>query len=172
MSILTFAPQYHFLSNAAPSPVWLDKVLYPHVDAAYQASKTDDPNTRLWIREAPTLRQVWWRGRTVQLPDDWTARRLDVMRGLIHQKFTQHPALQARLLATDELILVYEPRRTCDTFWGTCEGQGENHLGVMLMELRTTVRREAEFHAWKVEMDGLPPARPVRPRKARDPLAS
>jgi ribA/ribD-fused uncharacterized protein len=172
MTILTFAPQYHFLSNAAPAPVWLDQVLYAHVDVAYQAAKSDDPDTRAWIRDAPTVRQVWWRGRTVKLPDDWDERRVAIMQKLLHQKFTQHPALQARLLATGEAVLVYESRRACDTFWGTCEGRGENILGVLLMELRTTLQREAAFAAWKVEMDGVPPEKPVRQRKERDPLAS
>ena len=172
MTILTFAPQYHFLSNAYPAPVWLDQVLYRDIDRAYQASKTTDPETRRWIHDAPTPRQVWWRGRTVKLPDDWETRRLDVMAGLLAQKFTHHLVLKARLLATVEACLVYESRRCCDRFWGTCDGEGENHLGVLLMTLRTTLRRGDEFAAWKEAMDGPAPARVARTRKTRDPLAS
>jgi ribA/ribD-fused uncharacterized protein len=172
MPILTFAPQYHFLSNAVASPVWLEQQSYPTVDMAFQAAKTDDPETRNWIRDAPTPRQVWWRGRTVKLPDDWAARRVTVMERLLAQKFTHYPTLRARLLATGEATLIYVSRHDCDAFWGTCDGAGKNQLGVLLMTLRTTLQRAEAWDAWKLRLDGVPPEKPVRVRQARDPLAS
>lgn len=67
-------------------------------------------------------------------------------------KFTAHPARVAALLSTGEATLV-EGNRHHDQHWGICvckrhHGQGENHLGRLLMALRAELLAEA---AWARE---------------------
>lgn len=60
--------------------------------------------------------------------------KLGVMLELVQKKF--HPIfMQNRLLATDNAELV-EGNYWGDRFWGVCKGEGENHLGKILMRVR------------------------------------
>jgi len=56
------------------------------------------------------------------------------MEEILYLKFTQNPDLGDKLLATEGLI--EEKNSWGDTFWGTCEGVGQNHLGRLLMKTR------------------------------------
>ena len=60
------------------------------------------------------------------------------MRDLLRQKFAREP-LRSQLLATGEAKLI-EGNHWGDTFWGVCRGQGENHLGMLLMKAREEIR--------------------------------
>ena len=61
------------------------------------------------------------------------------MRELLRQKFA-HPDLRRLLLATGDAELV-EGNTWGDTFWGTVDGKGENHLGKILTRIRTELQR-------------------------------
>jgi predicted NAD-dependent protein-ADP-ribosyltransferase YbiA (DUF1768 family) len=65
--------------------------------------------------------------------------KVDVMRDLIAQKFAVGSELADRLLATGDQELV-EGNTWGDTFWGVCDGVGENWLGRLLMERRAALR--------------------------------
>lgn len=130
-----FAGQHAFLSNFHPTTVALDDALYPTLEHAFQAAKTTDEYQRQEIRDAPTPGQAKRLGRRVDLPGDWEARRVEVMRGLLVDKFTRHPDLASRLVATGTRRLV-EGNTWGDRFWGVCDGQGHNQLGRLLMEVR------------------------------------
>ena len=56
------------------------------------------------------------------------------MADLIDQKF-DHPHLRDLLLATKQRVLI-EGNTWGDTFWGVCNGVGQNHLGRTIMEKR------------------------------------
>jgi hypothetical protein len=60
------------------------------------------------------------------------------MRELITLKFADKE-LRKKLLATGESYLE-ETNTWRDTFWGVCNGVGENWLGKLLMEERTLAR--------------------------------
>lgn len=83
------------------------------------------------------------RGRERHRPlrTDWEAVKEDVMRCALRAKFAAHPALRELLLATgDKEIVENAPG---DFYWGTGrDGTGKNRLGVLLMELRTTLKGE------------------------------
>lgn len=55
---------------------------------------------------------------------DWEDVKVDIMLGLLRQKF-QHPELGAKLLATGDAYLV-EGNTWGDTFWGVFNGKGQN----------------------------------------------
>ena len=60
---------------------------------------------------------------------------------MIYAKFTFNPHLKEKLLATGDRELV-EGNWHGDKYWGVClrTGEGNNHLGRMLMELRDYFR--------------------------------
>lgn len=131
-----FTHEYRFLSNFWPAPVDLDGMTYPTVEHAYQAAKTLDPNEREWVRLAITPGDAKRRGRRVTVSADWESRKLQVMEDLLRQKFDpSRDQLYKMLLGTRGRGLV-EGNDWGDTFWGVCRGEGQNHLGRLLMKIR------------------------------------
>jgi predicted NAD-dependent protein-ADP-ribosyltransferase YbiA (DUF1768 family) len=62
------------------------------------------------------------------------------MEDLSRQKFS-HPELRQKLLDTGSCTLV-EGNTWGDTFWGVCDGVGENHLGKLLMTIRADLESD------------------------------
>lgn len=75
------------------------------------------------------------------LREEWE----DVMRSVLCAKFTQNPELMEALLATGDKVLC-EGNTWGDTFWGMDmrSGEGENHLGRLLTELRKQFRNQTD----------------------------
>jgi ribA/ribD-fused uncharacterized protein len=138
--IREFQGEYRFLSNFWHCDVMLDGYNYPSVEHAYQASKTRSYDERMMIRGQQTPGQAKRAGKNVTIRREWDEIKMLVMRNLVRQKF-QDPELQRLLLATDDQNIV-EGNRWGDTFWGMCNGEGENHLGRILMEIRAELRKE------------------------------
>lgn len=131
-------PGYKFLSNFFPVTILLDGRHYSSVEHAYQAAKTDNPAERYKIQCAETPGQAKRLGRNVTMRGDWDKVKLQVMLDLLHQKFKE-PYLAKLLLETGDAELV-EGNNWGDTFWGKCNGRGENHLGKLLMQVRQEIR--------------------------------
>ena len=74
-------------------------------------------------------------GRRIRLRKDWDTYRLAWMEQVLICKFNQNPILLQKLLDTYPTPLA-ETNTWGDTFWGVCNGQGENHLGQILMKIR------------------------------------
>ena len=133
MSICAFNGSYRFLSNFWPAVVMLDGTDYPSVENAYVAAKTRDLAAREFIRNCtPGAAKKF--GRTIKLRDDWDDVKLAIMADLVWLKF-QHADLRELLLDTGSQELI-EGNTWGDTFWGVCNGVGENHLGKILMNVR------------------------------------
>ena len=134
-----FIDEYEFLSNFYPSPIYDDTGKeYPTVEHYFQAMKTFNPQERELIRLAKSPGKAKRIGRLVQLREDWEDRKLDIMEKALIQKF-QIPKLREKLLATENEELV-EGNFWNDTYWGVCKGEGENHLGKLLMNIREKIR--------------------------------
>lgn len=138
MKIESFTGDYRFLSNFHPSPMAIDGGIYPTVEHAFQAMKTDVPTERELVRNAKTPGQAKELGRKVTLRPTWNEERVDVMRKLVRKKFEGKQILK-ELLATGDAELV-ETNDWNDRFWGVCGGVGENWLGKILMEVRSDLR--------------------------------
>jgi ribA/ribD-fused uncharacterized protein len=126
------------------------------VEHAYQAAKTLDLKKRekFSLENNPKLTAAGAKrlGRKLKLREDWEAVKLDIMRGLLIQKFI-HPQLRDQLIATGNAELI-EGNWWEDRWWGVCYGgqpggfhkrtcdcgphepTGENNLGKLLMEIR------------------------------------
>jgi len=144
-AISRFDGYFHFLSNFYPVDVCLPdehdlvpRRLYRSVEHAYQAGKTLDQPQRLLIHSQRSAAMAKHAGRACILRSDWETQKLPLMHALLRQKFAD-PMLCSRLLATCDRHLV-EGNNWGDEFWGVCKGQGQNHLGKLLMQVRTEVK--------------------------------
>lgn len=132
----SFTGKYAFLSNFYPCLVRYtdDDLSYPSVEHAYQAQKTRNVSDQIVIRNCKTPGEAKKRGRRVKMREDWEEVKINVMRDLLLFKFG-HVELAVKLLATGNEELI-EGNWWGDTFWGVCNGRGENMLGKLLMEVR------------------------------------
>lgn len=137
-AITSFTGDYRFLSNFYPAEVELDGITYPSVEHAYQAAKTLDTDARKAFHKSPlpTAAEAKKLGKKLQLRSDWEGIKLSIMESLLVQKFA-HQELMEKLTETGERQLV-EGNTWSDIFWGvdTRKG-GQNHLGKLLMAIRT-----------------------------------
>lgn len=137
---------YYELSNFSPHGFQMDGVYWPTVEHYFQAQKFPSaPAHQEKIRQArtPKAAKSLGRSRKIQLRPDWEQVKEEVMRKGLWAKFTTHPELIALLLETGTRRLI--ENAPSDHYWGCGQsGTGKNRLGVLLMELRTTLRVEAE----------------------------
>lgn len=129
-----FTGEYEFLSNFYPSEVEYKGIKFPTVEHAFQAAKCKTKEEMQKFTEYETPGKAKRAGRKVDLRDGWETVKLFVMEELLRQKFS-NPAMARKLLDTGGIVLV-EGNHWNDTFWGVCDGKGENHLGVLLMKIR------------------------------------
>lgn len=137
-AIEAFSGEYRWLSNFYPSDVVLDGLIYPSVEHAFQAAKTEDARDRRVVQKAPTPGAAKKLGRKVTLRSDWENAKQGVMLDLLRQKFGQGE-LHDLLLGTDDAQLV-EGNWWGDRYWGVVDGMGSNHLGRLLMQVREELR--------------------------------
>jgi len=132
------------LSTFHSAPFTLDEKAWPTVEHYVQAMKYPaDPEFQEQIRQTKTAAQARKLGTTKDHPvrDDWPTEQLEVMKKALRAKFEQNTSLRNLLLSTGskELIEI----STTDDFWGRGrKGTGENHLGKLLMELRSSLSAE------------------------------
>lgn len=102
---------------------------------AYQCAKADNKKDFDYIYEATTPGKARRRGRKVKTRSDWDRVRVDIMREIVLAKFQQNEDLAIKLISTNRQELI-EGNNWNDTFWGICNGVGENWMGKILMEVR------------------------------------
>jgi ribA/ribD-fused uncharacterized protein len=134
-----FSGDNRFLSNFQPCKVEFEELEYGSVEHAYQAAKCITQKERkqflgITAKEAKAL------GKKVKLREDWEQVKIDVMRSLLEQKFKSGSVLAGHLILTGNQELV-EGNWWGDTFWGVCNGKGENWLGKLLMERRKILQQ-------------------------------
>ena len=78
-------------------------------------------------------------GRKVKLRKDWEEVKTNIMYDICLAKFTQNQDLKEKLLKTGNAILI-EGNWWNDTYWGVCNGIGENNLGKILMKIREELK--------------------------------
>src|SRR2546421_11620474 len=135
-TIAEFQAEYRFLSNFFPAEVIYEGITYPTSEHAYQAAKTLDPEQRKKIAALKTPAEAKSAGRSLKLRDDWETAKFTVMEDVVRYKFSHHPDLRDKLLATGDAYLE-EGNTWNDRVWGVYQGQGENRLGKILMKIRT-----------------------------------
>ena len=111
------------------------------VEYEFQAAKTINQEDRDWVMGADSPSEAKKRGRSVLLRSDWEKVKVPVMKTLVERKFSDHPDLAQKLIQTGESELI-EGNWWGDTFWGVYGGRGQNHLGRILMEIRSDLLTE------------------------------
>lgn len=136
------AHEHGEFSNFALFPIRVDGLSWPTSEHYFQAQKFKGTSDEDAIRRANTPMEAARMGRQRHRPlrKEWESVKVQVMRAALQAKFTQHSELQALLVATHPSKLVEHTSH--DAYWGDGgDGQGQNWLGRLLMELREDLRK-------------------------------
>jgi ribA/ribD-fused uncharacterized protein len=143
MTILFYLKRdpFGWLSNFSPHAIEMKGLVWPTVEHYYQAQKFAGTEHEERIRQAPFPLEAKTLAHdgSQAIRADWDAVKLGVMREAVRTKFETHPDLREALLATgDEELMEDAPD---DYYWGRgADGTGANHLGKILMEVRSLLR--------------------------------
>jgi ribA/ribD-fused uncharacterized protein len=107
--------------------------IYKNAEAAFHAQKTFDLSIKEQFQQLDPS-QSKKLGRSIDLRKDWEEVKEEIMEYVIRAKFSD-PELQDLLLETGQQELV-EGNWWKDTYWGVCNGIGQNKLGKILMKIR------------------------------------
>lgn len=114
---------------------------WPSVEHMFQAAKCTRRVDMEYIRKVETPGLAKSVGRRVLMRKNWNEIRIEVMRRILYRKFSQNRQCREYLLSTGNITLVESSFR--DGFWGNGpDGTGQNHMGRLLMELRSQLREE------------------------------
>lgn len=134
MTILT--SQFPFLRNGYKCSITFDGEIYPSVEHAYQASKTDLERHRDEIRDAATAKDAVDLGRSLVLRRGWHLDKLAYMENFLRQKFSNEKLMEKMSQLDDSPI---EADMSSD-FWGTGDGAGQNVLGKILTKIKEEIK--------------------------------
>lgn len=92
-----------------------------------------------FVSDCPTPGRAKRKGRKIEIDAEyWDSVKQDVMYEILKSKF-QNAKLKEKLLKTEDAYLE-ETNTWNDTYWGVCDGEGQNMLGKLLMRLRSDIR--------------------------------
>ncbi|GAQ81151.1 riboflavin biosynthesis protein RibD [Klebsormidium nitens] len=151
---------YGAFSNFSPHPITMPDLEgreeeWRSVEHFYQAQKfagVNDANAESavrGIREARSSEEAARIGRALErlrpelVRQDWDTAKVEVMYGALCRKFQMHSELSNLLVSTGDLEIVENAPH--DFFWGIGRtGQGQNHLGKLLMRVRRELQEVSE----------------------------
>jgi hypothetical protein len=140
--ITEFRGEYFFLSNFYRQDMQFEGWTYPTSEHAFQAQKTADLTERQEFRiKTEYLEPVHAKhlGKKLTLRKGWSEIRVGIMEEVVRAKFILDPLRQA--LSDTYLSELVEGNTWGDTFWGVWRGEGQNHLGKILMKIRAEIRK-------------------------------
>ncbi len=137
---------YGVFSNLYKRTIVFEGVTYATSEHAYQAGKPRKDNVREWILSAPTPSLVAMAAHGLYVWDvvpNWSSIKFDRMRAVLMAKFSQHEDLLELLLSTEDARLVETAtvKNSVNLEWGEVNGKGKNMLGLLLMEVRTSLKK-------------------------------
>ena len=142
--IKEFQKEYRFLSNFYPAKITVDNLEYSTTEHYNQTMKFTDPKIQEEIRTASTPKHAKELAQKYksEIREDWHDINFEIMEKALRLKFNI-PELQERLIGTKHIRL-QEGNYWNDTFWGVDlkTGQGENHLGKLLMKIRAELSKK------------------------------
>lgn len=139
-TIAGFRGKYRWLSNFERCEILYKGIIYQSTESAYQAQKTLKISVRhifakLDSRESKAL------AKALTIRGDWDEIKYDIMSDICRVKFNM-PQFKPRLIDTGEMEII-ESNHWGDTYWGECDGEGENHLGHIIMDIRDELREQS-----------------------------
>ncbi len=135
---------YGALSNLYKREFMYEGEVFPTAEHAYQAGKARKVAVRKWLMAAPSPSLLAMAAHGLYVWDvapDWSTLKFDRMRGVLLAKFTQHQDLKDLLVGTGTMRLVESAtvNNAVNRLWGEVNGVGQNMLGQLLMEVRSTI---------------------------------
>lgn len=137
-----FGP-YRFLSNFYPAEVLYEDILYKSSEAAFQAAKTTDIHLKKVMRGMSPAEAKHHGNALLPRRKDWDEVKFKIMSEIVLNKFSQNEELKQKLLDTGFAYLE-EGNTWNDTYWGVCNGEGKNKLGLILMRTRDILRNKGK----------------------------
>ena len=134
-----FFGSYRFLANFYPSTILFAKKKFPSIENCYQAAKGSPANYGDFMYITAGQAKKLGKQTPNFLKREWDDAKLSLMTYFVFFKFMNHEDLATLLLATGNRYLE-ETNSWHDIFWGVYNGEGENHLGKILMQVRSVVR--------------------------------
>ena len=131
--INSFDGEYDFLSNFYECPILWKGNLYRNSESIYQSYKTLD-NVPFDFTKT-TGSQAKKISKKLNVRPDWNKIKFDLMYEICQEKFNQNTDIAQKLMNTGDAILI-EGNYWGDTYWGKCNGVGQNNLGKILMKIR------------------------------------
>lgn len=132
LPIKEFKGDYLFLSNFFFE---FNGLTNEHYYQAAKAAKRDDVAKIMGLFSAGDAKRM---GRRIEMRPDWDDVKDEIMLSTLRRKFADN-TLKTMLLQTGTAELI-EGNTWGDRYWGVCEGQGENKLGKLLMQVRQEIR--------------------------------
>lgn len=120
-----FTGNYYFLSNMFPCLIYVDGYEFLSTEAAYQAAK--DPSN---VTKYQNINGYQAKRIAVKASQEFHNTKLGIMRFLLEIKFSNQSLMNMLVQVPDEDLV--EVNTWGDTYWGTCNGKGHNHLGNLL----------------------------------------
>ena len=134
---------YGCFSNISAHGFELDGKYWKTSEHYFQAQKFVGTPDEEEVRQAKTPKEAANMGRERHRPlrPDWESVKDDIMRKVVMRKFETHEEICNILISTGNETLV--EKTTGDTYWGCgTDGTGKNMLGIILMEVRATLREK------------------------------
>ena len=135
-----FSGQWSFLSNAYSATIRFRGRDWKTAEHALQGSKAQSDSQRDVIGGAKSPSEAKRLGWCIPLPPGWEEEKSAIMKEILHQKFS-NPFLREMLKGTGSALLV-NGSHPADSYWGFYDGEGENILGRLLMEVREEIVAE------------------------------
>lgn len=161
---------YGAFSNLYRRPIVFEGVTYPTSEHAYQAGKARKKEVAEWLMAAPSPALLAMAAHGLyqwDIAPNWSKTKFDRMLAVLIAKFSQHADLAALLLATGDAELVETARvdSAVNRLWGQVNGQGQNMLGRLLMQVRERLREKA------TKVNGSTKSHSPRKHRSKEPSA-
>mmetsp|Transcript_27029 Transcript_27029/g.62448 ORF Transcript_27029/g.62448 Transcript_27029/m.62448 type:complete len:581 (+) Transcript_27029:73-1815(+) len=139
-----FEGPFEFLALDTPCNVMWDGVMYQSAQHALLAAQY--PEAAQDISCVETLTEAKKAAQEVPECSDWSSVRLKAMEKIQRDKFRRSADYQQQLKETGTRELAWD--NDDDGFWGTIKGAGQNQLGNVLMNVRSSIQDDTEFDTW------------------------
>eukprot|EP00931_Biecheleriopsis_adriatica_P091518 TRINITY_DN653_c0_g1_i1.p1 TRINITY_DN653_c0_g1~~TRINITY_DN653_c0_g1_i1.p1 ORF type:complete len:637 (-),score=173.42 TRINITY_DN653_c0_g1_i1:167-2077(-) len=143
----SFEGIYAFLDLEEPCKVAWNSTIYPTARHALLAAQFPDAADPLGAASAASVTAAKKLVEDEVEAKDWSQTRLKAMERILRDKFRRSDDLRKKLKETGDRELVWDNSEG-DTFWGSMNRRGQNHLGRLLAEVRSNVQDDTEFEQW------------------------
>lgn len=133
--IYGFQKEYRWLSNfyILKEPIDIFGCKFYTTENLYQAFKCAKEDDFICMSNI-TPAQAKRLGKRVELNPEFESNKLSIMKNILSVKFN-HQYFKNKLILTGKCY-IEETNTWGDTFWGVCNGYGQNNLGKIIMEIR------------------------------------